>query len=172
MSVPRKHQGDGGASRIRDLEAALRRSEETLRIVLDAAWRGNCRIGHWEMDLRTGEFTGSPTFRNNLGLAPDAPLAMESIAAMRHPDDADQVAEATRAALESGRDYDVAYRVKRADGSIVQLAERGRAIVENGSPTRLIGATLDISGRERDRPVRERRHRFLADLDDRLRVFE
>src|SRR5690349_17832894 len=143
MAVQRKHRDADSASRIRHLEAALRRSEETLRIVLDAARSGNCRIGHWEMDLRTGEFTGSPSYRDNLGLAPDAPLAMDVIAAMRHPNDADRVAAATRAALETGRDYEVAYRMERADGSIAHVLECGRAIVENGSQTRLIGAILD-----------------------------
>jgi PAS domain S-box-containing protein len=158
---------DSPGSRLREVEAALRRSEAQLRVALAAA-----RLGTWERDLRTGDFTASPTCKMNLGLAADAPLTFEQLQAMRHPDDAERVTQAIRIAVETGTDYDVEYRIMRPDGSVGIVLARGHAIYEDGRPARMVGVTLDVTARERARQAlekRERRQKFLLALDDRLR---
>jgi PAS domain S-box-containing protein len=158
---------DSPESRLRELEAALRGSEEKLRAALSAA-----RLGTWERDLRTGELAASPICKMNLGLSPDAPLTFEQLQAMRHPDDAERVAQAIRTAVETGTDYDVEYRILRPDGSVGVVLARGHAIYEDGRPVRMVGVTLDVTERERTRQAperRERRQKFLLALNDRLR---
>jgi PAS domain S-box-containing protein len=169
------HGGDpsvvtDAAEQIRALETALRRSEEKLRVALAAA-----QLGTWERDLVTGEFTASDICRANLGLPRDAPLTFEMLQAMRHPDDLARVSQALARSIETGEDYDVEYRVVRPDGSIGHLIARGHAVHENGRAVRMVGVTLDVTDRERDRKALlelERRQRFLLDLNDRLRSIE
>ena len=77
--------------------------------------------------------------------------------------------------METGQDYDVEYGVNRADGSVGRVTGRGHAVYENGVPVRMIGVTLDVTERERDKQALqdlERRQRFLLDLNDRLRSAE
>jgi PAS domain S-box-containing protein len=158
------------AARIRELEEALRRTEEKLRVALDTA-----RLGAWELDLRTGEFSASATCKANVGLPANALLTYDMFQAMRDPDDGERVAQAIRTAIETGQDYDVEYGVNRADGSVGRVTGRGHAAYENGVAVRIIGVTLDVTDRERDRQALldlERRQRFLLDLNDRLRSAE
>ena len=147
------------AARIRELEDTLRRTEEKLRVALDAA-----RLGAWELDLRSGEFSASATCKANVGLSPNAQLTFDMFQAMRDPDDGVRIAEAIRIAMETGQDYDVEYGVNRADGSVGRVTGRGHAVYENGVPVRMIGVTLDVTERERDKQALqdlERRQRFL-----------
>jgi PAS domain S-box-containing protein len=169
------HRGDpaavtDAAEQIRALETALRRHEEKLRVALAAA-----QLGFWERDLVTGEFTASDICKAKLGLPRGAPLTFEMFQAMRHPDDLARVSQAHARSIETGEDYDVDYRVVRPDGSIGHLIARGHAVHEGGRAVRMIGVTLDVTDRERDRKALlevERRQRFLLDLNDRLRSIE
>ena len=155
----------------KESEAALRRSEEKLRVALEAA-----RLGAWERDLITGEMSATALCKINLGLDPSAPLTFEQLQSMRHPDDLDRVTQAIRSAIAENRDYDVEYRAVKPDGRIGWILARGHAVYdETGRPIRMVGVNLDISEREEARQALqqvERRQTFLLALHDRVRDLE
>src|SRR5918997_5626970 len=182
MSQVTAHAGSAGAdaharpdgsveeARLREAQEALQRSQEQLRVALAVA-----RLGTWERDLRTGELVASEICKTSLGLPADMPLTYEQLEAMRHPDDRERVAAAVEAAVTSGRDYDVDYRIVRPDGSIGRILARGHAIYEDGRPVRMVGVTLDVTEREQARAAlerSERRQKLLLALNDRLRSLD
>ncbi|HEX2555824.1 MAG TPA: CheR family methyltransferase [Microvirga sp.] len=152
----------------KESETALRRSEEKLRVALEAA-----RLGAWERDLATGELAATAMCKVNLGLDPDAPLTFDQLQGMRHPDDQDRVTQAIRDAIAENRDYDVEYRAVKPDGTIGWILARGHAVYDaSGRPVRMVGVTLDITERESAKQALqqvERRQGFLLDLHDRLK---
>lgn len=122
-------------------EDALRRSEEKLRAALAAG-----RLGAWERDLQTGEFTTTELCKANLGLPADAELTFDDLQRMRHPEDVGRVTSAIRNAIGEGEDYDVEYRVIWPDGSLHWLLARGHAVYDgSGRPMRMVGVTLDVT---------------------------
>lgn len=104
-------------------------------------------IGHWELDLATGQSTWSEQMYRILGLDPNGAtppidLAMELI----HPDDRKQVDAAVQKALESGDSLKIENRVLLPDGVIRHLISEG--VVDRdpaGLPIRLFGISRDIS---------------------------
>jgi PAS domain S-box-containing protein len=140
---------------------AMRRSEETLKVALSAA-----RLGTWERDLRTGEFTASPRCKANLGLSADEPLTFEQLQSMRHPDDLEWVTAAIKRAIEEGVDYDVEYRCLWPDGSLHWILARGHARYdEGGTPIKMVGVTLDITDRKQNEEALREESRALEILN-------
>ncbi|MDP9295676.1 MAG: PAS domain-containing protein, partial [Actinomycetota bacterium] len=63
-----------------------------------------------------------------------------------HPDDRAATIERTRAALASGRDYDVEYRFLAADGSVTWIRDLVHVVRDDdGSPRRLRGLMVDVT---------------------------
>ena len=102
------------------------------------------------------------------------PATVESMWQYVHPDDLEEVARRTRAAVEKGEDYDLEHRIIRPDGQVRYVWARG--VVkrdETGQPLRMTGMVMDITDdvmlqRQRDDAVRqlaesEERHRLLAE---------
>lgn len=129
-------------------EAALRDSEERLRMALEAA-----RLGAWEVDLETDIARRTPRALEIFGFGTEAETAL-------YPSWRDRVHPEERAALEqaveavrSGRstEYRVEYRFLRPDGHWIWVESHGRATGHHpfdGRPTRLIGTSLDITERK------------------------
>ncbi|MBB3018642.1 PAS domain S-box-containing protein [Microvirga lupini] len=156
--------------RLRDMEDALRLSNGKLRMALDIG-----RLGSWERDLRTGEITGSETFKATLGLPPDAPLKAEEFEKLIHPGDMDRVNQAIVFALKTKTDFNVEHRVIRPDGRIGRILVRGGAVFEGDEPVRLMGVVQDVTAREKAKEEMnsaQRRQEFLLNLNDQLRSLE
>jgi PAS domain S-box-containing protein len=104
-------------------------------------------IGHWELDLTTGQSTWSEQMYRILGLHPNRTippidLALELI----HPDDRKQVDDAMQKALESGDLLKIENRVVLPDGSIRHLISEGMVDRNSaGLAIRLFGISRDIS---------------------------
>ncbi len=156
--------------RVREAEDALRLSNGKLRMALDIG-----RIGSWERNLETGEITGTPTFKANLGLPPDASLTDDEFQKLVHPGDVERINQAMVFALKTKTDFNVEYRVIRPDGRIGRVLVRGGAIFEGDRPVRLMGITQDVTAREKakeDMHSAQRRQEFLLNLNDQLRSLE
>ena len=122
---------------------ALQDGEARLRFATEAG-----RLGIWELDLGTGVLTTSPLCREIFGRERSAPFNYRDLEAAIHPDDRPRMRQAVDHSVASGTDYDVEYRVVRADGSVgwVQL----RAQLVRGSdqtPLRMAGTSLDVTQR-------------------------
>ncbi|MEE1654838.1 PAS domain-containing protein [Microvirga sp. CF3062] len=169
--------GEGDRQRFADLERRLRETEDALRLST-----GKLRmaleigkIGSWERDLRTGEVTGSATFKATLGLPLDAPLNYEEFLKLIHPGDMDRMNQAIVFALKTKTDFNVEHRVIRPDGRIGRVLVRGGAIFEGEEPVRLMGIIQDVTAREQakeDMHSAQRRQEFLLTLNDQLRSLE
>jgi len=68
--------------------AELKRSEERLRLALEAGGSGA-----WDWDMACNAAAVSPSYRQLLGLGPDVPVTYESWLASVHPDDRERCRE-------------------------------------------------------------------------------
>jgi PAS domain S-box-containing protein len=133
-------------------------------------------IGVWSIDLATGHVRATAQFFRIMGLEPTRePVPIESIRALRHPDDRERVLAGFREALEGGTDaYEIEYRILRPDGELRWIFGRGRIVRDhNGTPTRYSGVDLDITERKAAEAAlaaaKEELERMNLVLEDRVR---
>ena len=121
------------------VEAALRESEERLRLAVTAA-----QMDTWEWDI-LADRTSSGGYRQ---VAPPAGT-YESFVARVYPADREVIEQAVQRTVENGEPYNVEFRTVRPDGSIRWLASQGQTLRgESGRAVRLIGVTQDITERK------------------------
>ncbi|HEV2559807.1 MAG TPA: HWE histidine kinase domain-containing protein [Microvirga sp.] len=129
---------------VTERQAALRDSEERVRLALDAG-----RMGAWWRDPRTGEGGWSPQAAALLGLNPLQTTG--HIAAWRqavHPDDVAKIEALMSNALAGGEEYDAEYRVY-PEGKERWLATTARLLRdEAGQPVQFIGILRDVTARK------------------------
>lgn len=107
-------------------------------------------VGSWEWDLASGEVKWSEELYRILGVQPEPNAASYDLALERlHPDDRARTAEVMDRAMLDGSPFEIENRTLREDGSVQVLWTSGRAdLDEDGKPTRLYGATQDITERK------------------------
>jgi diguanylate cyclase (GGDEF)-like protein/PAS domain S-box-containing protein len=140
-----------------DVEFDLRRSDERMRMAVEAA-----RIGFWDWDVIRDEHVWSDTCKELMGLRPESTANFQVFMNSVHPDDREMMGNGINAAIREKRDYGLEFRVVWPDGSVHWQAAQGRAFYdETGHTTRMVGITMDID----DRKVAEGRVQFLAYYD-------
>jgi two-component sensor histidine kinase len=128
----------------RAAEAALRASEERLRLAQEAGG-----VGSWEWAVDTGELYWSESCHRLHGTDPSAPPTLESWCSGIHPEDRAGVAAAIDAALHGDSDeWNAEFRfIRPSDRAMRWIA--GRGTVERDAATgraiRLRGIALDIT---------------------------
>uniref|UniRef100_UPI0022EA1C56 sensor histidine kinase n=1 Tax=Falsiroseomonas oryzae TaxID=2766473 RepID=UPI0022EA1C56 len=151
---------------LKQAEAALRHSEERLRLALEAA-----QLGAWEVDFRTGAVTRTARALEIFGFPPDyAEVSYPSWRDRVHPDDraayTDILEDVRAGRIDS---YRTEFRFRRPDGTWIWIETHGRAVgddPETGRPTRLIGTMQDITARKE---VEERQTVLVHELDHRAK---
>lgn len=143
-------------------QAALRASERRLRLAQEAGG-----IGLWDWDIITGRVFWSEGYYQLWDLDPAE--VMPSYAAFLahiHPDDRPAADAAVSAALAGERPLDAEWRVLTRDGSARWMAARGEVVRDAaGTPTRMLGVCLDVTGRRRaEEAARTGEARFQAAL--------
>jgi two-component system, cell cycle sensor histidine kinase and response regulator CckA len=131
----------------RQVEAALRGSEEWLRLALDAA-----HMGIWEWNMLTGALTWSEHVEPIFGRAPGT-FAGTATAylALVHPADREAIKRVFDETL-NGRqtDYTIEHRIIWPDGSLRWLELKGRVAYDTaGHPVHTTGTITDITARKR-----------------------
>jgi len=138
-------------SESRATESALRRSEERLRVALEAG-----AMGTWEWDIERGVVHWSEMLERIHGLEPGTfPGTFEAYQADMHADDRERVLAAIRRVVEErAESYAVEYRIVTPAGATRWLNARAALILdEAGEPARLVGVCTDVTVRK----VAERR---------------
>jgi PAS domain S-box-containing protein len=137
-----------GLSRKMPRVACLTQELETIarrfNLVTDSA-----NFEMWEWDLEKDEIWVTPAHRAQLGFPVSATIKFEHLISRWHAEDRDKVRQAVNEAIQSGQDYEVQFRVVRADGSVRWVCARGRVQVdERGKPKRLTAISADITDRK------------------------
>jgi PAS domain S-box-containing protein len=124
-------------------EESLRRSEEKLRMALEASSQGT-----WDWTLAEGELFWSDKCKALFGLGVDAVVTYDDFLQLIHPEDRERIRQAVTQSLEQKKDYDVEMRILWPDGTVHWIASKGRGVYNGeGEPVRMIGVTRDITER-------------------------
>lgn len=134
-------------SALKQAEAALRDSEERLRLALVAA-----NQGLYDLNLKTGEAVVSPEYATMLEYDPATFHETNAQWIERlHPDDRESVANIYRAYV-SGEiaDYVVEFRQRTRRGNWKWILSLGKIVAwdNDGQPLRMLGTHTDISDRK------------------------
>jgi PAS domain S-box-containing protein len=139
-------------------EEILPDSEEQLRLALEAA-----RMGAWNWNILTGQIQWSTNMEALFGLSPgEFDGSFATFIHCLHPDDREEVQKALHAALSTGTDYDIVFRVVLPNGRTRWTLNKGKVYDDRtGQPLRMAGVTLDITERKRAaEAVKESEERF------------
>ncbi|MFO0750503.1 MAG: PAS domain S-box protein [Myxococcota bacterium] len=128
----------------RQAEALVRESLERLEEAQAIAHVGSWTSGFWP----DGAIEWSRECYRIFGIPEGTPMTVRSLFEAVHPDDRERLRRATHAAIHEGAAADIEHRVRRPDGTVRHVHERG--IVERdaaGAPLRMIGTLQDITER-------------------------
>lgn len=104
-------------------------------------------IGHWVVDVTTGDVSWSPQVFEIHGR--DRELGephLDDAIAYYHPDDRDRVQEMVGRAMETGRGFDFELRLVREDGRQRTVISRGQVETDSsGRATHIIGVFQDVT---------------------------
>jgi signal transduction histidine kinase/DNA-binding response OmpR family regulator len=143
--------------------AALREFEQRLAFALEAG-----RLGSWEADLVTQEFTASDIARLNLGFTVPGPaLRFGDVLERVYQDDLNRMQATISSAIEIGDAFVVEFRIKQPDDQVSWVMLRGQAeYASDGSPVRMRGVSLDVTARKQ---AEERQELLTLELDHRAK---
>jgi PAS domain S-box-containing protein len=126
-------------------EVQLRESEERLRLAAEVAG-----FGTFQYDVANDQHVWAAETYRVYGLEEDAPLSIEAINSLIHPEDRASADRHIAAAIERGdTELAVEHRIIRPDGAVRHVALRSRIdyLLNPGScqPRRIIGAVQDVT---------------------------
>jgi two-component sensor histidine kinase/PAS domain-containing protein len=140
-------------------EATVR---ERLQFALTAG-----RLGSWELDVDTSDYKASDLCKLNYGRRTDETFTLANLMDSIHPTDRARVRQAMDAAIQTGSDYDIEYRVIIPSGEVRWLQVRGQAaIAGRAGARRMAGVSMDVTERKE---AEERQRLLLNELNHRVK---
>jgi PAS domain S-box-containing protein len=138
----------------KQIEVALRESENRLRLAMESA-----ELGTWDFNPVTSVLKWDDRCKAMFGLSPDAEITWDIFLAGLHPDDRERTRQVVLQSFnpDGGGDYDIEYRtVGLEDGIERWVAAKGKAFFNStGSVIRFIGTVLNITEKKRAEAERE-----------------
>lgn len=128
------------------VEAALRESEEQLRIAVEAA-----EMGTWSWHVVTDEVDGSPRHFELFGMTPrDTPLSWADFTRHLHPEDRKWVEERLGQAVDKNGVFEAEFRIVPEEGETRWLSSHAQAtaLSAEGRTVQMSGVIVDITGRK------------------------
>jgi PAS domain S-box-containing protein len=157
-------------TQLRQVEAALRESEQRLRFSLEAA-----NFGTWNWNIPTGKVQWSENMERIHGQAPGSFAGnFESFVQCIREEDRNRVQQAIQRALAGDGKYHTEYRQVREDGTVGWMEARGQVIRDDsGRPVRLMGVCMDVSERKRaEEALKQAREELEGRVTDRTAELE
>src|SRR5262245_45651661 len=140
----------------------LRETAERLRLASEAAG-----FGTYEYNTATADAFWSPYLRRIVGIDGEAPLSLEDVIAVVHPDHRAMVRNHVLGYAPQPGLRELEFMIVRPNGEVRWLLDRGRAITyEQRTGLRVMGTVLDITERKRNE---ERQRLLMAELDHRVK---
>ena len=126
----------------KEIERALRVSEERLQLAIDAS-----ALGFWDWDMVAGRVVMSDAMIKMWGLPPTfAQSAFLEANRLIHPDDREMVGQLIEKCRTTGEPYDIEHRVIRPDGSLIWVHGKGQILFNKaGVAIRMTGTSADVT---------------------------
>ena len=140
-------------------EAALRESEERLRLAFDGA-----QEGVWDWNLETNAVVYSPRWRQMLGYSEEEiEPHVSAWERLVHPDDRAKADKAHERVARGEPNYEAEFRIRHKDGHYVDVLSRGYPVRRQpeGTVVRIVGTHFDLSERKRAEEILRRAHEEL-----------
>ncbi|MEG4839736.1 PAS domain S-box protein [Microcoleus sp. B9-D4] len=142
------------------VEAELKHNQERLQIAQQAG-----KIGTFELNIQTNEVACTPELEALYGLPVGGLDSYQSWAQMVHPDDRTVTEQHVQAAVASGEELNIEFRICRPDKSVGWIACRAKVFQDEiGLPLRMIGVNVDITDRKQAEAARSHIHQTLEAL--------
>ncbi|HSC70097.1 MAG TPA: PAS domain S-box protein [Candidatus Methylomirabilis sp.] len=143
--------------RRRKAEETLRENEERLRLAMHAA-----SLGVWSWDIPRGRIRLSERVGRMLPETPTAEVTYEEFLAIVHPEDRERLNAVVQQAIQTGKEYELEYRIPQRDGTMRWISSRGSCTYDKeGTPLRMTGVSHDITERKRSElALQESEQRF------------
>ncbi len=123
------------------VEAELKNNQERLQIAQQAG-----KIGSFEWNVQTGEVACTPELEALYGLPIGSLDSYQTWLEMVHPDDRAVTEQQVQAAVGSGEELNIEFRICRPDKTVGWMACRATVFQDDrGLPLRTIGVNVDIS---------------------------
>jgi signal transduction histidine kinase/DNA-binding response OmpR family regulator/CHASE3 domain sensor protein len=103
------------------------------------------QVGGWELDLRSNALSWTDETHRIHEVDRSVPPSVESAIEFYAPEARPVILSAVQRAIEHGEPYDLELPLVTAKGRQIWVRAIGRAVVENGTPLRLIGAFQDVT---------------------------
>jgi PAS domain S-box-containing protein len=147
---------------LKETEDALRKSEEQLRLALQAA-----KMGSWSWDSATNVLNLSDQAAEIVGLPTLSVITPEELQKRVHPGDLPRMIEARNKAIESGLPYSVQYRMQRFnDDAMIWVASQGQgSTAEDGTIT----STGILQNITESKQAEERQQLLIRELHHRVK---
>ncbi|HEY9828096.1 MAG TPA: PAS domain-containing protein, partial [Stenomitos sp.] len=147
----------------KQVEAELRESKEQLQLALQVS-----RMGTWTWDLQSGLITWSQNLNDLFGRVPGSFMGtFDQFAEQLYPSDRKCLLSTINQAINTGKDYQIEYRVICPNEQVRWVLSRGKVFYDSdGTPVQLVGNHIDITERkqsETDLQESEERFRQLAE---------
>src|SRR5690242_12351885 len=103
-------------------------------------------VGSWEWDLASGIVSWSDELYRIYGIEVRSKvITLDVFLAALHPEDRDRIRGEIDAAMQRGGRFAYRERIHRPDGSVRVLDTIGEVLVEDGTPTSLLGTCRDVT---------------------------
>ncbi len=133
--------------RLTQLSRDLQRSEERLRLVMEASGDGI-----WDWDVATGKVAHNLMWCHMLGLPSEfLRHSVEQYSERILPEHAEGVRSALDTCFQGVDFYTCEYQIRHADGEYIWVSDHGKVVYrdETGRPARLVGSIRNIEERKR-----------------------